>query len=237
MEDQGDLKLIEDYDTGTQSHWAFLVILFISYFFADQVYIIIENYFENVLDSIDGFTGDYTYAVFISVLILALMKTSSKVIPELNIDSKPQNYVWIIAILILSHPIRFYQTEKTVNVNFELFGFAERSLNGSNELFIFLISALILIFAVFGGTQILLITDSKRITESKKFVEMISVDFLPALGIIFSVLYLVQSYVLSKSQEIDFSQPVKFIFYIIFAYASVPNILNPEEDKINHKKS
>lgn len=233
MEKEDDLKLIDNHMIETQSHWVFLVVLFFTHFIADQMYILFDNYNSSILDNLDTFTGDYTYAVFVSVLMLSFMKISSLYMQELNIDSKPQTWVWVTAILILTHPFRFYMTEKNVNMNFEIFGIITRSFEGSNELFIFLISSLILLFASFGGVQMILMSERKDIGDSKKFIEMISIDFLPALGLIFSILYIAQSYVLSEAKEFDFSQPIIFLFYIIFANSSVPNIFPASEIEVS----
>jgi len=206
------------------SHWSFLLILFISYFISDQVYSFLDTITPSFINFVDNFTGEYTRVVFICAEMFLLVKLVSIYMPEINISEKPEYWVWIVAIMVLSHPLLIFQNSDGFFVEFEIFNITRRTLDGGDDLFTFIFSSMIYIFTTFGILQILHLTERDDKIENKKLSKLISVDLLPIMGIILIVIYFVQSLAKSSLDEIDYSNPVKIITFIIFAYASMPNI-------------
>jgi hypothetical protein len=178
-------------------------------------------------------TGEYTFPVTISIIFLVLIRLSSRYIPELNLDQKLDTWIWIIAILILTHPILIFQDREGFEVDFELFGMIKRTIDGGDEFFIFIISSLIYIFAAFGAVQTLYISDKIEKIEDEKLSKLISIDILPISAIVLIFIYFIQSAASSDLEEIEYSKPIKIIIYILFGYASMPNIAKPKDVSLN----
>ncbi|MCE7733536.1 MAG: hypothetical protein GPJ54_01575 [Candidatus Heimdallarchaeota archaeon] len=214
---------IETFYQIEASHWSFMLALFVGFFIADQLYSLIENIAPIFIEKLNVFTGSYTYPVLISVMILLVVKLISLKLPEMNINHRPQTWVWITAIMILSHPLLLFQNREKLTVEFEIFGMIKRTFDGSNELFVFIFSSTIYIFAGFGVLQILYLSEKKDNVENKKLSESISLDRLPLYGVILIIIYFFQSLASSGLEEVDFSHSIKIIIFIIFSSASMPN--------------
>lgn len=206
------------------SHWSFLLALFVGFYLADQLYSLIDEVIPIFIDKLNIFTGNYTYPVLISVMLLFVVKLISIKFPEMNISHRPQTWVWITAIMILSHPLLIFQNREKLTVEFEIFGMIKRTLEGSDEFFVFIFSSSIYIFAAFGALQILYLSEIKDKIEEKKLTKLISLDRLPLFGVILIIIYFIQSLASSGLEEVDFSHPIKIIIFIIFSSASMPNV-------------
>ncbi|MHA2098524.1 MAG: hypothetical protein ACW99A_07540 [Candidatus Kariarchaeaceae archaeon] len=215
---------LQNYHSSQASHWSFLIVIFTSFFLSDQVYTLIDLILPKLIDNVSRLTGNYTYPVLVSILYVGLIRLSSRFLPELNIDQKPDSWIWMTAILILVHPLLIYQDSDGLNVDFKIFGMLSRTFDGSDEFFIFIISSLIYIFATFGAIQILFISDKMDKIDDEKLSKLISIDILPITAIVLIFIYLVQSGAGSQLKEFDYSEPIKIIVYVIFGYSSIPNI-------------
>ena len=211
------------------SHWSFLLAVFVGFYLADQLYLFIDYIAPKFIEILNLFTGNYTYTVLTSVILLFVVKLISVKLPEMNISHRPQTWVWITAITILSHPLLVFQNREKLTVEFEIFGMIKRTFDGSDEFFIFLFSSLIYIFATFGALQILYLSERKDKMENKNLTKLISLDRLPLFGVIFIIIYFTQSLANSNFEEVDFSHSIKIIIFIIFSSASMPNVtVNPD---------
>lgn len=215
------------------SHWSFLLVIFVGYFLADQLYSLVDKIAPKIIEGIESFTGEYTYPALIGLFLLIEVKFLSMYLEEINIIHKPQMWVWVSSILILSHPLLVFQNKDNISVDFEIFGIIERTFDGSDELFIFIFSSIIYLFATFGVLQILNLSQKSEKIEDQKLSNIISVDILPIMGIILIFIYFVQSLVGSSFDEIDYSNPVKIIIFIIFSYASIPNVSLETKNKVS----